>query len=178
MCWFDSRFVAIRCLANILGFITRGRGVTVNTWVADCARRAIRSAIDVSWEENKPAAAPAGKDRMTCVDQPGLLAAISAAITSADANIARAQIHTYSKQKAVNTFEVMIKNSEHLQEVLRNVSTVKGVYKAVRARGRTGGKAEAEEIAKQECVPAAMQLFHRRNNDRCRPTRVCYPNWP
>jgi hypothetical protein len=32
----------------------------------------------------------------------------------------------------------MIKSSEHLKEVLLNISKVKGVYKAVRARGRAG----------------------------------------
>jgi GTP pyrophosphokinase len=135
---------------HILGFITRGRGVTVHT--AGCPtvlESDPQRKIEVSWEENNQPLRPV-KIEVTCVDQPGLLAAISAAITSADANIARAQIHTYSRQKAVNTFEVMIKNSEHLKEVLRNVSTVKGVYKAVRARGRTGGKADAEESAKQE----------------------------
>jgi hypothetical protein len=34
----------------------------------------------------------------------------------------------------------MIKNSKHLQQVLQNVSKVKGVYKAVRGRGRTGAE--------------------------------------
>jgi (p)ppGpp synthase/HD superfamily hydrolase len=61
-----------------------------------------------------------------------------AAITSADANIARAQIRTFSSQRALNTFEVMIKSSEHLKEVLQNISKVQGVYKAVRGRGRMG----------------------------------------
>jgi GTP pyrophosphokinase len=78
------------------------------------------------------------------------LAAISAAITSAEANIARAQIRTYSSQRAVNTFEVMIKSSEHLKEVLQNISKVKGVYKAVRARGRAGGKLESDPGVKEE----------------------------
>ena len=90
------------------------------------------------------------KIEVSCVDQPGLLAAISAAITSAKANIARAQIRTFTGQKAVNTFEVMIKNSEHLKEVLQNILKVNGVYKAVRARGRTGGTPERDQAAKAE----------------------------
>ena len=90
-----------------------------------------------SWEESGQPPRPV-KIEVTCVDQPGLLAAISSAITSADANIARAQVRTFSSQRAVNTFEVMIKNSEHLKEVLQNISKVKGVYKAVRGRGRAG----------------------------------------
>ncbi|HEY7168071.1 MAG TPA: bifunctional (p)ppGpp synthetase/guanosine-3',5'-bis(diphosphate) 3'-pyrophosphohydrolase [Candidatus Binatia bacterium] len=122
----------------IVGFITRGRGVTVHTvncptvMESDPHRK-----VEVRWEENGHAPRPV-KIEVTCVDQPGLLAAISAAITSADANIARAQIRTFSSQKALNTFEVMIKSSEHLKEVLQNISKVQGVYKAVRGRGRMG----------------------------------------
>jgi len=135
---------------QIVGFITRGRGVTVHTvgcptvLESDPHRK-----IEVSWEENGQAPRPV-KIEVTCIDQPGLLAAISAAITSADANIARAQIRTYSSQRAINIFEVMIKNSEHLKEVLLNISKVKGVYKAVRARGRAGGKMESDQVQREE----------------------------
>jgi GTP pyrophosphokinase len=87
---------------------------------------------------------------VTCVDQPGLLASISSAITSADANIARAQVRTFSSQRAVNTFEVMIKNSEHLRQVLQNISKVKGVYKAVRGRGRAAGKVETDQAPRED----------------------------
>ncbi|HYY25718.1 MAG TPA: bifunctional (p)ppGpp synthetase/guanosine-3',5'-bis(diphosphate) 3'-pyrophosphohydrolase, partial [Candidatus Udaeobacter sp.] len=135
---------------RIIGFITRGRGVTVHTvgcptvLESDPHRK-----IEVSWEENGQAPRPV-KIEVTCVDQPGLLAAISSAITSANANIARAQVRTFSGQKALNTFEVMIKNSEQLKNVLDNVTKVKGVYKAVRARGRTGGKTEREHANRGE----------------------------
>ena len=134
---------------RIIGFITRGRGVTVHTvgcptvLESDPHRK-----IEVSWEENGQPPRPV-KIEVTCVDQPGLLTAISSAITSADANIARAQVRT-SSDKALNTFEVMIKNSEHLKKVLENISKVKGVYKAVRARGRTGGKTDREQANRSE----------------------------
>jgi guanosine-3',5'-bis(diphosphate) 3'-pyrophosphohydrolase len=133
----------------IIGFITRGRGVTVHTvgcptvLESDPHRK-----TEVSWEENGQAPRPV-KIEVTCIDQPGLLAAISAAITNAEANIARAQIRT-SSQRAINTFEVMIKSSEHLKEVLLNISKVKGVYKAVRARGRAGGKIEPEPPPRED----------------------------
>ena len=130
---------------RIVGFITRGRGVTVHTLncptilESDPHRK-----IEVRWEADGQIPRPV-KIEVTCVDQPGLLAAISAAITSAEANIARAQIRTFSGQKALNTFEVMIKDSEHLKKVLHNISKVKGVYKAVRGRGRTGEQPEAQQ---------------------------------
>ena len=135
---------------RIIGFITRGRGVTVHTvgcptvMESDPHRK-----IEVSWEENLQAPRPV-KIEVTCVDQPGLLASISSAITSADANIARAQVRTFSSQRAVNTFEVMIKNSEHLRQVLQNISKVKGVYKAVRGRGRAAGKVETDQAPQEE----------------------------
>lgn len=135
---------------RIIGFITRGRGVTVHTvgcltvMESDPHRK-----IEVSWEDNLQAPRPV-KIEVTCVDRPGLLASISSAITSADANITRAQVRTFSSQRAVNTFEVMINNSEHLHRVLQNISKVKGVYKAVRARGRAGGKLEMDPVRAEE----------------------------
>jgi len=133
----------------IVGFITRGRGVTVHTVGCSTVLESDpQRKTEVSWEDSGQAPRPV-KIEVTCVDQPGLLAAISAAITSAEANIARAQIRT-SSERAINTFEVMIKSSEHLKEVLLNISKVKGVYKAVRARGRTGGKIESDQPSREE----------------------------
>jgi GTP diphosphokinase / guanosine-3',5'-bis(diphosphate) 3'-diphosphatase len=135
---------------HIVGFITRGRGVTIHTvgcptvLESDPHRK-----IDVGWEETEQLPRPV-KIEVSCVDEPGLLAGISAAITSAEANIARAQVRTFSRQRAINTFEVMIKDSAHLDRVLQNISKVKGVYKAVRARGRTGSKVESEQSPKEE----------------------------
>ncbi|MGE5218543.1 MAG: RelA/SpoT family protein [Chloroflexota bacterium] len=135
---------------HIVGFITRGRGVTIHTvgcptvLESDPHRK-----IDVSWEDADQEPRPV-KIEVTCVDQPGLLASISSAITSAEANIARAQVRTFSSQRAINTFEVMIKNSEHLDRVLQNIAKVNGVYKAVRARGKTGGKIELDQVQKEE----------------------------
>ena len=133
----------------IIGFMTRGRGVSVHTigcptvLESDPNRK-----VEVSWEPDGQAPRPV-KIEVTCIDQPGLLAAISSAITSADANIARAQIRTFS-DRALNTFEVMITNSEHLKHVLHNISRVKGVYKAVRARGRMGDINRASGAMKEE----------------------------
>jgi len=134
----------------IIGFITRGRGVTVHTVGCSTVMESDpHRKIEVRWDENGQPPRPV-KIEVTCIDQPGLLAAISAAITSADANIARAQIRTFSSQKALNTFEVMIKNSEHLKQVLQNILKVQGVYKAVRARGRTGGSSDGDQPPKEE----------------------------
>ncbi|MEK7783291.1 MAG: bifunctional (p)ppGpp synthetase/guanosine-3',5'-bis(diphosphate) 3'-pyrophosphohydrolase, partial [Candidatus Binatota bacterium] len=69
---------------DIVGFITRGRGVTVH--VSSCPtvlESDPHRKVEVSWQDNGQAPRPI-KIEVSCVDRPGLLAAISAAITSAD----------------------------------------------------------------------------------------------
>lgn len=120
---------------DITGFITRGRGVTVH--VSSCAtvlESDPHRKVEVSWQDGGQTPRPIKID-VSCVDRPGLLAAISAAITGANVNIARAQVRTFEDQKALNTFEVMITDSKQLKRVLANIAKVKGVYKATRARG-------------------------------------------
>ena len=119
---------------EIAGIITRGRGVTVHVascptgLEADPERR-----VEVNWSED--AQMPRGvKIEVSCADKPGLLAAISSAISEAGVNIARAHIRTFD-DKAVNTFEIMIGSSDQLRQVLQAISRVKGVYKATRVQG-------------------------------------------
>lgn len=120
---------------NIVGFINRGRGVVVH--VSSCPK-VLESdphrKVEVSWQDGGQSPRPIKID-VSCIDRPGLLAAISAAITSANVNIARAQVRTFPDQKALNSFDVMISNSDQLKRVLHNISKVKGVYKATRAGG-------------------------------------------
>ena len=120
---------------EIVGFITRGRGVTVHT--AGCSavlESDPQRRVEVSWQDGGQAPR-AIKIDVSCIDRPGLLAAISAAITGAEVNIARAQVRTFPDQKALNTFEVMITDSKQLKKVLASIAKVKGVYKATRAKG-------------------------------------------
>ena len=119
---------------EIAGIITRGRGVTVHVascptgLEADPARR-----VEVNWSDD--AQMPRGvKIEVSCADKPGLLAAISSAISEAGVNIARAHIRTFD-DRAVNTFEIMIGSSDQLRQVLQDISRVKGVYKANRVQG-------------------------------------------
>ncbi|OGQ81772.1 MAG: GTP pyrophosphokinase [Deltaproteobacteria bacterium RIFCSPLOWO2_12_FULL_60_19] len=119
----------------VTGFITRGRGVTVH--VSTCStvlESDPHRRVEVTWDEGEQTPRPI-KIEVSCIDRPGLLAAISAAITGADVNIARAQVRTFPDQKALNTFEVLITHSDQLRRVLSSIAKVKGVYKATRARG-------------------------------------------
>ena len=119
---------------RITGFITRGRGVTVHA--VDCPQvleSDPQRRIDVHWEDGK-STPRAVRVEVTCVDQPGLLAAMSKAISSAGINITRAQAHAVGDRKAQNTFEVMVASAEELNRVMRNLGRVRGVLRVARVR--------------------------------------------
>jgi GTP pyrophosphokinase len=119
---------------RITGFITRGRGVTVHA--LDCPKvleSDPQRRIDVQWENGKGAPRTV-RVEVTCVDRPGLLAAMSKAISSAGINIARAQVHGLGDRKAQNVFEVVVSNLDELNRVMRNLGRVRGVMKVARLR--------------------------------------------
>jgi GTP pyrophosphokinase len=119
---------------RIAGFITRGRGVTVHAF--DCPKvleTDPQRRIDVQWENGK-GMPRAVRLEVTCMDRPGLLAAMSKAISSTGTNIARAQVHAAGDRQAANTFELMVTSLEELNAVMRNLGRVRGVIKVHRVR--------------------------------------------
>lgn len=119
---------------DIVGFITRGKGVTVHT--ADCPfvldsdpeRR-----VDVAWNKVKTAALPV-KIRVLCHDVKGILATITLAITNCEANIVSAQIQSTIDQRGENIFEVNVTDLTHLQKVMNSLMKIKGVIKVERIK--------------------------------------------
>lgn len=119
---------------EIIGFITRGKGVTVHT--ADC-QFALESdperRVDVAWNRVKTAVLPV-KIRVLCHDVKGILATITLAITNCEANIASAQIQSTIDQRGENIFEVNVTNLAHLQKVMNSLMKIKGVIKMERIK--------------------------------------------
>jgi len=119
---------------RIVGFITRGRGVTVHG--LDCSKvmeSDPQRRVEVGWDGTDSAPRPVQVE-VTCVDSPGLLAAMSKVIGAAGLNITRAQVTTVPDKRAVNTFEVMVDSVETLNRVMRGLGKVKGVMKVQRLR--------------------------------------------
>jgi len=119
---------------RITGFITRGRGVTVHA--LDCPKvleSDPQRRIDVQWEDGKGTPRPV-RVEVTCIDQPGLLAAMSKTISSAGINITRAQVHALGDHKAQNVFELMVASADELNRVMRSLGRVRGVMKVARVR--------------------------------------------
>lgn len=119
---------------EIIGFITRGKGVTIHT--SDC-QLALDSdperRIDVAWSKGKSSVLPV-KIKVICHDVKGILANITMAITNSEANISSAHIQSTIDQRGENTFEVNVVDLAHLQKVMNAVMKVKGVIKVERLK--------------------------------------------
>jgi guanosine-3',5'-bis(diphosphate) 3'-pyrophosphohydrolase len=122
---------------EIIGFVTRGRGVTVHTrgcvkvFALDPERR-----IDVEWDqEASPRRAIA--IRVLSRDEPGILAKITNTISAASINIGSAKVATNetSGKAAELTFELWVENVNTLAGLMREIRKVKGVRSVERVRG-------------------------------------------
>jgi GTP pyrophosphokinase len=119
----------------IIGFITRGRGVTVHS--RDCPKVLELDparAIEVTWEAGTKAVHPV-KIRVVCSDKPGLLADISRTITQSEADIRRASVMTTRDKRAICNFEVSVNDAGHLASLIKSIEKVKGVQTVERGKG-------------------------------------------
>jgi GTP pyrophosphokinase len=121
---------------SIVGYITRGRGVTVHTTEClsvdkleyDPERR-----VTVEWDVQQEATHPA---RITVVthDQQGVLAGVSSAIAACNGNISRASVTTSQDKKAYLEFTVDIRDIAHLNEIIHRVENLRGVLSVERVK--------------------------------------------
>jgi GTP pyrophosphokinase len=123
---------------SIIGFITRGRGVTVHT--ATCTKAIDNDPerrVDVRWnisEKTKGGIKRHVKIRVFSLDQPGLLALMSQTISSCGVNIASANIRTTKDKKALAQFDVEVADLIQLQKVVSALEGKKGVISVERIR--------------------------------------------
>lgn len=122
---------------SIVGFITRGRGVTVHTSTCtkaldnDQARK-----VDVQWNRNTIAAGMRRqvRVRILCLDQPGLLAVMSQTISACNVNISSANIRTTKDKKAIAVFDVEVQDIQQLMKVTSALEGKKGVISVERVK--------------------------------------------
>jgi GTP pyrophosphokinase len=120
---------------SVEGFITRGRGVTVHA--SDCPKifhLDPERRVPVTWEE-APGELVRVKVRVVSEDRHGLLAAVTNKISAEGVNIDSAQVHTSEDKRAIQVFELSVKNRKHLEGVLRQIAKIKGVVTVERVRG-------------------------------------------
>ncbi len=120
---------------DVIGFVTRGRGVTVH--VRDCQHAFTLDPdrrIDVQWEakSTKPRLV---RVRAVSVDQPGVLAKITKSIAGTHVNIGAARVSTNAAdQTAVHEFDLWVTDLRALTGVMKEIERVRGVLSVERVR--------------------------------------------
>jgi len=121
---------------RIIGYITRGRGLTIHT--ADCPNLDALDydkarLVEVDWDTTQ-ATTVSVKISVLTLDKPGMLANVSAAVTNAEANISRAEITTREDRKALLDFIVEVQNTAHVDRVVKAIEKIDGVLQVRRVR--------------------------------------------
>ncbi|MHB0976993.1 MAG: RelA/SpoT family protein [Candidatus Aquicultorales bacterium] len=119
---------------EIIGFITRGRGVSVHR--KDCANSPDLLSqpdrlIEVSWDAKQPAAFKV-QIQVEAIDRPRLLRDISTVLADAGLNILSASVNASKGHIAALRFIFEIGNLEHLKQVIVNIKKVNSVVDAFR----------------------------------------------
>jgi GTP pyrophosphokinase len=123
---------------GIVGFITRGRGLTVHA--RDCltvAKNVLEKErlVAVEWEEGEPTKRPVRIAVYIGRDRPGLLAEITSAISSRQGNIIKAEITVTEDRKGLNHFVVEVDDLHQLQDIMQAIRDVKDIANVERVRG-------------------------------------------
>jgi GTP pyrophosphokinase len=121
---------------KVVGFITRGRGISIHTM--DCPNVADMTVdkermVEVTWGEIKPGA-HAVKISVLTQDKPGILASVSSSISAAEANISHAEVSTGADKQASLNFTIEISDVEHLNRIIRSIASVDGVMDVKRVK--------------------------------------------
>lgn len=116
----------------IIGFITRGRGVTVHrreckkAFDTDPERR-----IDVSWDSRAKVDRPVSISVVTN-NRPGILAHISQTLSAQRVNISEANCRTEDDGRAHNVFTFRCSDLAHLKNVMKALGKLNGVVSVSR----------------------------------------------
>jgi guanosine-3',5'-bis(diphosphate) 3'-pyrophosphohydrolase len=123
---------------GIVGFITRGRGLTVHA--RDCLT-VVKNVLDrerlvaVEWEDGEPAKRPVRIAVYIGRDRPGLLAEITGAISSRQGNITKAEVTVTEDRRGLNHFVVEVEDLKQLQDIMQSIREVRDVINVERVRG-------------------------------------------
>jgi len=124
---------------GIVGFITRGRGLTVHA--RDCLT-VVRNVLDkerfitVEWDGGAPTKRPVRIAVYIGQDRPGLLTEITGAISSRRGNITKAEVTVTEDRRGLNHFVVEVDDLRQLQEIMQAIREVKDVINVERIRNQ------------------------------------------
>jgi GTP pyrophosphokinase len=122
----------------IVGFITRGRGLTVHA--RDCltvAKSVLdrERLIDVEWDVEEPGKRPVRIAVYIGKDRPGLLSEITGAISARNGNITKAEVTVTDDRRGINNFVIEVADLRQLQDIIAAIRDVRDVINVERVRG-------------------------------------------
>jgi GTP pyrophosphokinase len=121
---------------EIIGFITRGRGVSVHR--IDCANAESLMAeqaarlIDVEWDSDDTRAMFRAAVEVVALDRSKLLRDVANSLSEQHVNIVSCSTHTGTDRVAKMRFEFEMGEASHLDAVLRTIKQIDSVYDAYR----------------------------------------------
>jgi guanosine-3',5'-bis(diphosphate) 3'-pyrophosphohydrolase len=136
---------------ELMGFVTKGRGVTVHR--ADCANAAALAedsarVVDVEWSSDGANTMFIAAVEVKALDRSRLLRDVANALSDEHVNIVACTTHTGSDRVARMRFEFEFADPSHLQSVLRVIKRIDGVYDASRVLpGVESVSLDAEDVA-------------------------------
>ena len=112
---------------QVVGFITRGRGITIHQETCRHIKNAEADRlVPVSWDPAEKEVYPATL-RVTTVERKGILADISMILTQKDANIVHAEIKTTVDNKGISFFTIEVESYKQLQDIMSAIKKVRNV---------------------------------------------------
>jgi len=121
---------------EIVGFITRGRGVTIHhancALAIDLAEKYPERKISASWDAGPDQSFVVQLD-VTVEDRKGMLRDITEAISSSNTNVRGAEVHS-EDTTASGKFLIEVSSLSHLNRIIDKIRKVKGVISVQRSR--------------------------------------------
>ncbi len=119
---------------NIIGFITRGRGITVHRascpYVSEIDSERL---VPVSWAQDIRETHEI-EFSVLCEDRPGMLSAITSVIGTQEINIATMKVNQMGNGNSLCSLKVMVKNLSQLEDLFARIRKLQGVLSIERAQ--------------------------------------------
>lgn len=135
---------------EIMGFITKGRGVSVHR--IDCVnagalvQEQASRVVEVEWSENQRGSTFRASVEVVALDRSRLLRDVANALSDHHVNIVACSTQTGLDRVAKMRFEFELADPNHLDAVLRTIKSIDGVYDAYRVLpGNTAGSTDSDE---------------------------------
>ena len=127
---------------QIMGFLTRGRGVSVHR--TDCANAVSLMAeqqshiIEVDWDAASERSMFRAVVEVAAFDRSHLLRDVANSLSEQHVNIVACSTHTGKDRVAKMRFEFELADVSHLESLLRTIRNIRGVYEAERVVASSG----------------------------------------